>query len=214
MAWLPNMVYADRIRKQTQIQFGGYDHRIGAEDGSVWDEKNMSSRVYPVMEPRKPRYTVRQLTTPNGYYIHDGVHYWADGTELFKDGQKIGNVKNSKKIFASLGKYIVIWPDKLVYHTEEETLEKVESTWTGAAKIKNGTYLDVEAAANTIQATGVDFSDYFRAGDAVTISGATVHEKNNTSIIIREVDGDELRFYENSFVLGESGDSEAEYSVD
>ena len=78
MGWLPNMVYGDRIRKQTQIQFGGYDHRIGAEDGNVWDEKNMSSRVYPVMEPRKPRYTVRQLTTPNGYYIHDGVHYWAD----------------------------------------------------------------------------------------------------------------------------------------
>ena len=140
MAWLPNMVYADGIRKQTQIKFGGYDHRIGAEDGSVWDEKNMSSRVYPVMEPRKPRYTVRQLTTPNGYYIHDGVHYWADGTELFKDGKKIGNVKNSKKVFASLGKYIAIWPDKLVYHTEEETLEPVESTWTGAAKIQNGTF--------------------------------------------------------------------------
>ena len=41
MGWLPNMVYADRIRKQTQIKFGGYDHRIGAEDGSVWDEKNI-----------------------------------------------------------------------------------------------------------------------------------------------------------------------------
>lgn len=213
MAWLPNMVYADGIRKQTQIKFGGYDHRIGAEDGSVWDEKNMSSRVYPVMEPRKPRYTVRQLTTPNGYYIHDGVHYWADGTELFKDGKKIGNVKNSKKVFASLGKYIAIWPDKQVYHTEEETLEPVESTWTGAAKIQNGTYLDVESAANTIKAPGVDFADYFRAGDAVTISGATVHEKNNTTIIIREVDGDELRFYENSFVIGENGDSEAALTI-
>ena len=71
----------------------------------------------------------------------------------------------------------------------------------------------MESAANTIKATGVDFADYFRAGDAVTISGATVHEKNNTTIIIREVDGDELRFYENSFVIGESGDSEAALTI-
>ena len=213
MAWLPEMVYADRIRKKTQIKFGGYDHRVGAEDGSIWNEQNISSRVYPVLEPRKPRYTVRQLTTPNGYYIHDGVHYWADGTALYKDGEKIGDVENSEKVFASLGKYIVIWPDKLVYHTLEGTLEAVEKSWTGAAKIQDGTYLDVEAAANTIQASGVNFADYFRPGDAVTISGATVHEKNNTSIIIREVDGDELRFYENSFVIEEGGDSEAALTI-
>ena len=213
MGWLPEMVYADRIRKKTQIQFGGYDHRIGAEDGSVWNEQNMSSRVYPVMEPRKPRYMVRQLTEPNGYYIHDGVHYWADGTGLFRDGQKIGEVKNSRKVFASLGKYLAIWPDKIIYHTADGTLEPVEQSWSGAATIQDGTYLGVEAAANTIQASGVDFSEYFRAGDAVTISGATVHEKNNTSIIIREVEGNRLRFYENSFVIGENGDSEAALTI-
>ena len=52
MGWMPNMVYGDRIRQLTQIQFGCYDHRIGAADGRVWYAKNMSSPVSPLMDHR------------------------------------------------------------------------------------------------------------------------------------------------------------------
>lgn len=42
----------------------------------------------------------------------------------------------------------------------------------------------------------------------MTIAGAAAHEGNNQTIIIREIDGDYLRFYENSFTINEGGDAE------
>ena len=40
------------------------------------------------------------------------------------------------------------------------------------------------------------------------ISGATTHTENNKTAIIREIDGDNLRFYENTFTISDGGDSE------
>lgn len=42
----------------------------------------------------------------------------------------------------------------------------------------------------------------------MTISGAVTHESNNKTPIIREIDGDYLRFYENTFTIGSGGDAE------
>ena len=42
----------------------------------------------------------------------------------------------------------------------------------------------------------------------MTISGAKTHESNNQTIVIREIDGDNLRFYENSFTINKGGDTE------
>lgn len=55
---------------------------------------------------------------------------------------------------------------------------------------------------NTIKSlTEIDFADYFRAGDAVTITGAERVPANNKTAIIREVAGDTLYFYENIFQM-------------
>ncbi|CAN4034983.1 hypothetical protein PKCEKB_PKCEKB_19180, partial [Dysosmobacter welbionis] len=55
-------------------------------------------------------------------------------------------------------------------------------------------------------AEGVDWADYFKAGDAVTIAGCTKHPENNKTPVIREIDGDKLYFYEYIFTLdGEDG---------
>lgn len=86
-------------------------------------------------------------------------------------------------------------------------VEKIEkSTGSNSTKFMNGTYEGEDADANTIYCKGVDFSKYFRVGDAVTISGCTKHPENNKTPIIREIDGGYLRFYENTFVLdGDKG---------
>ena len=55
---------------------------------------------------------------------------------------------------------------------------------------------------NTIKSlTAVDFANYFKAGDAVTITGAERVPANNKTAIIREVAGDTLYFYENIFQM-------------
>lgn len=203
------MVYADRIQKSTFVQFGGLNHNLGAADGELWDMTNLSSDLYPLLSPRKQRYKIGTLTTPNGLYCHDGV-WWVDGTALYRDGvQVMAGLTNSRKRFVSLGAYIIILPDWKYYNVIDGTYGSIEeSTTLSSCKIKDGTYGGEAAAANTIYSASGSFTSKFRPGDAITISGATVHPVNNQTIIVREVTATELRFYENSFVIGSGGDTE------
>ena len=204
---LPSMAYSDGIRKYTQTTFAGYNHNLHAQDGELWDMKNLTSDYYPLLSPRRPRYLYTTLTTPNGFYAKDGL-YWVDGTGFYADGVLKGTVTNDRKIFAGMGAYIIILPDKAYYNHLTGEFGSLESSWSGSATIQNGTYAGEEAEANTIYSSGANWGSKFNVGDAVTISGATTHEGNNQTIIIREIDGDYLRFYENSFTISEGGDTE------
>ena len=101
----------------------------------------------------------------------------------------------------------MIFPDKAYYNTLTGEFGSLESAWSGSSlTFTNGKLYDEEADANCIQASGVRWEDYFKAGDAVTISGCTKHPENNKTPIIREIDGDKLYFYEFAFTLdGEDG---------
>lgn len=204
---LPEMVYSDGISKLQQIQFGGYNHNYYAQDGELWDMENMSGRHYPLLCPREPRYVLRTMEKPNGLYARGGL-FWVDGTELYKDGVKIGDVADSIKSFVSMGDYVIILPDKVYYHTASGEFGSMEASWEGVITIRDGSYAGVDAAANTVYAEGADWGSVFRVGDAVNIEGCQIHTENNKTLIIREVDGDELRFYENVFTITEGGEEE------
>ena len=202
---LPSMVNADGISKRKQVKFGGYDHTVAASNGDIWDMENLTGDFYPVLGTRSRRWSCRTLTKPNGLYAHDGL-YWADGTGFYADGVLKGTVTDSRKRFASLGAYIVILPDKKYYNRLTGDFGALESSWSGSAKIQDGTYGGEAAKGNTITAAGAGAK--FRAGDAVTITGAAAHPENNKTAVIREIDGDNLRFYENTFTAAEGGDTE------
>ena len=195
---LPSMAYGDGISKRKQVKFGGYNHTLAAENGDLWDMENLTSDFYPLLSPRARRWTCRTLTKPNGLYAHDGL-YWVDGTGFYADGELKGSVTDGHKKFTSLGAYIVILPDKKYYNRLTGDFGTLEAEWSGSAKIQDGTYAGEEAKANTIYAAGAGAK--FNEGDAVTISGCTVHTENNKTAIIREIDGDYLRFYENTFTI-------------
>ena len=209
---LPSMAYSDGIRKYKQTEFKGYNHQLSPQDGELWDMENMTSDYYPLLAPRRQRYIVAQLTTPNGFYAHDGL-FWVDGTGFYADGELKGTVTNDRKRFASLGAYIVILPDKKYYNRLTGEFGSIEAAWSGSGKIQNGTYVEEAAEANTIYAQGAAWSGRFSVGDAVEISGCTAHPENNKTIIIREIDGDYLRFYENSFVIADGGDEESNMAL-
>ena len=98
---LPSLPYADGIRKHIDVAFGGYDHNIGAGDGTIWDEENMTSDYYPVMGTRPLRYITRTLTTPNALYALNGL-WWVDGTKLYHDGTQVTTVISGAKQFAGM----------------------------------------------------------------------------------------------------------------
>lgn len=68
-------------------------------------------------------------------------------------------------------------------------------------EFRDGSIYGEPAAANTIYCNNVVWSDYFHVGDTITITGSTI-EENNQTLIVREVDGHEMRFYENTFTNG------------
>lgn len=207
MTGLPEMVKADGITGRKQVKFGGYNHTAGADNGDLWDMENLTSDYYPLLSPRDKRLTYTTLTKPNGFIAHDGL-YWVDGTGFYADGTLKGSVTDTKKTFTSLGAYIIILPDKKYYNRLTGDFGSLEASWSGSAKLQDGTYVGESAEANTIYASGASWSSKFKEGDGVTISGCTTHTSNNKTAIIREIDGDYMRFYENCFEIDSGGDSE------
>lgn len=208
-ARLPQMPQAGGMGQFQLSSFGGYDHRLAAQNGAIWDMENLTGDYAPVLASRPPRWTVRQVTKPNGLYCA-GKLFLVDGTALTVDGVSAGQVSDSPKQMQGMSGRVVIWPDKLVY-TREGTLESLEAQYRAAGlQFGDGTFAGQDAKANAITTTGAAFP--FRVGDAVTISGCTAQPANNLTLVIREIrdDGKQLRFYENSFTLPEKQTSVTE----
>lgn len=203
---LPSPPLGDRITKGRQARFDGLDHNLGAGDGAIWDMRNLTGDLFPLLATREKRRLVRTLSTPNGLTAWDGL-VWVDGDGLYYKGEHKGTVANSRKRFAALGAYLVILPDKKYLNTLTGEFGSLESRWSGSSlTFTNGKLFEEEAEANCIQAAGVSWESFFKAGDAVAISGCTKHTANNKTPVIREIDGDKLYFYENVFTLdGEEG---------
>lgn len=204
---LPRIINTGNTRTR-QTAFGGLNHTLAARNGEIFSMKNLTSNYYPLLAVRPKRFTVASLTAPHGLYSAGSLFY-VDGTTLYKDGVSIGTVSDSDKLFCALGERIVIFPDKKIYENGE--LKNLESSYSASGlTFKDGTYAGQEAKANTIYKSGASWANHFKVGDAVTISGCTIHEENNKTPIIREIDGDNLIFYEHTFELG--GDETTSYT--
>ena len=203
---LPAIAVSDGIKTVTQTEFKGLNRNLGAKDGEIWDMENLTSDYYPLIAPRPQRRLYKTLTAPGGLYCWEKLA-WVDGTSFYYDGAAKGTVTAGQKTFAALGAYIVILPDKAYYNTYTGEFGSMEASWSGGSlTFTNGLLFEEAAEANCIEAAGVDWSDYFKAGDAVTISGCTKHPENNKTPVIREIDGDKMYFYEYAFTLdGEEG---------
>lgn len=202
---LPSMKFADGISKSKQVKFGGLNHTTGAGDGELWDMRNMTSNHHPVLASRNRRMLYKTLAAPGGLFVREGL-CWVDGTSFYFNGEEKGMVTEGKKQFATIGAYILIFPDKCYFNTESGEYGSMEAKWSGdSLTFGNGLLYGEAAEANCISCAGVKWEDYFRSGDAVTISGCTVKPGNNLSVIIRAIDGDKLYFYEYSFTIGEDG---------
>ena len=201
---LPQMKYTDGVRKIKQIKFGGLNHTTGAKDGELFMMRNLSSHHAPVLATRAQRLKFGQIQEPGGLFSWEKL-CWVDGTAFYYDGTEKGQVTAGQKSFASIGSWIVILPDKCCYNVDTGEFRNVESKWIGnKLEFRDGTLHGIATKANTIvHPNGRNWAEWFNAGDTVTISGCTDIPVNNRSITIREIEGDLLHFYENSFSLGE-----------
>ncbi len=227
---LPTIPYADGTIPQVQAAFEGLDYRYNAGNGAIVEEVNCSSAFYPALASRPARRPTDAGTVshPNGLAVlgsepneagyAGGHHYIVAGNQIYRnglnpltlqDGPDAASWLTRRRTLVGMGRRLIVFPDKLVIDTTD---------WTGASPVKklaaaaggnglvfrDGSLFGEDAAANTIYAAGIEWSDYFSAGDAVTVAlpetqeGADFAAWNGT-FIVREIDGHELRFSENSF---------------
>ncbi len=202
--------FSDQIRGSVQTRFGGLHRSPAAGDGDLYDMRNLTGALYPLLSTRQKRRVIGSLTAPGGL-IDWGELAWVDGTGFYYGGQVKGTVTAGEKTLAAMGAYILIFPDKAYYNILTNEFGSLEARWTGSSLVfSDGTIYGVAAKANCITVPS-GMGGEFRPGDAVTIAGCVTHPENNGTFILREVhaDGgnDKLMFSEHAFTLaGEGGD--------
>lgn len=206
---LPNMKYLDGISKSTQVKFGGLNHSHGAGDGELWDMQNLTGDHYPVLATRARRHLYGHVGDPGGIFSWEGL-CWVDGTDFYYQGEKKGTVSEGKKAFASIGAYIVIFPDKCYYNVDTGKFGSLEA----CAEEKQVSFKSGERDGVTYKNSCIvgecNYEDYFSPGDTVTIEGCEVLPVNNKTVTIRAIDGYKLFFDENSFTIPDGVDEHIE----
>ena len=216
MGGLPSMLYSDGIKKHTDEAFYGYNHTEAPGSGEIYDMKNLTSDSYPLVSVRSPRRNRRTLTAARGLCSFDGLYWVAkddasdDWYSLFKESNgaavKVEGLQldGREKKMAVLGAYLVLFPDKKYYNRLTGVYGSLERTWQGNCAFSNSTLTDL---------SGSGFSNVFRAGDAVTLTGLSTHPENNKTVIIRAVSSAILVFYDNTFTVDASDPSSENVTI-
>lgn len=200
---LPQLSEPNINTRQSIINFLGLNYGEQTTDGELEDCMNLSTDDFPCISQRKKRLKSAEYTSPTTLFSKSGL-FVIDGTEVKHDGETVGTVTAGKKQMCAVGKYVLIFPDKKYFDTEEQVFGDMEAEYVSAAGQITfaGTSNNSDDAMkySTITTTGENFA--FRVGDAVTISGCTVNPENNKTIIVRAIEDKVLKFYENSFTSG------------
>lgn len=137
--------------------FGGFNATPAPSEAEFAGMRNLSSRAFPAVAPREKRRLLRALTKPNGLFAHDNLA-WVDGTTFYYDGTAYGAVADSRKRFVGMGAYILIWPDKLRFHTVNHTLSSLENHFVAGAA--------AEISFGMCRANGTLYTDYTQSATA------------------------------------------------
>lgn len=184
-----------------QESFGGLDRRLGAKDGAITAMENMTGDHWPVMSPRPARRKYAVISEPHGLGGADKL-FWVSGTQFYYNGTAKGTVTAGDKHFACLGSYVVIWPDKRYYNAKTDEFGALEASVcaSGAKLMSRSSPSGLSTERNCLHMPDCDLAGSFAPNEAVRLSGCG-DAANNKTLVIREIDGAYLYFYDESFAL-------------
>ena len=128
---MPQIPVVEKNTKMTTT-FSGYNHTEIINDGEMYNTKNLSAHLYPVLAPRRKRGITSWDTAGETQVPLTGIHgrdqlVHIRGTEVFYNLVKVQGISVStnsnmlpKKI-VSMGAYTCIWPDKVYFNTVDLT---------------------------------------------------------------------------------------------
>lgn len=105
--------------------FKGYNHNRVIGEDEFYDMENMTSDEYPLLAPRKPRRKIKDFAFPRGLHAHEKL-CWIERTGFYYDGKYVGEVDQGSHDMVSMGSYVIIWPDKKIYSSADNTIVNLE----------------------------------------------------------------------------------------
>lgn len=183
---LPYLTELQNPSKKYTVSFRGINYGEGYNDGDLAECKNLSTEKYPCISQRAKRVKVGQYEAPQTLHTKDGIIV-IDKTNVFYNETKVGEVTEGRKQTATIGDYVVIFPDKKYYNVADKAFGNMEETITASGLV---------FTHNTITTTVGKFN--FRDGDAVKITGCSTNENNKTPII-KSAGATTLTFKDNTF---------------
>ena len=216
---LPYLSEVQNPSKKYSVAFRGLNYGEGTQDGEFAETYNLSTDQYPCITQRAARQIVNKYNKPttihakgqllviderfdeNGEPTGLSDVYYGDNPE------PIGEVTSGKKQTATIGNYIVIFPDKKYYKVPTQDENGVMQEGKFGNMEESCELVGAKFTTSTISKTGANFP--FKKGDAVTISGCSKNENNKEAeLIIRGVTADEITFDDSAFTPVESDGSE------
>ena len=207
---LPYLSEVQSASKKYSVVFRGLNYGEGTQDGEFAETYNLSTDQYPCITQRAARIKAGEYTQPTT--LHSKGKLLVIDERLGENGEPtgfadvyygdspdpIGEVTSGKKQMATIGNYIVIFPDKKYYKvpTEDENGVVQEGVF-GSMEVEYK-MAGLKFTASTISKEGADFP--FAKGDSVVIAGCSKDENNkDAEIIIKGATADELTFDNDSF---------------
>ena len=223
---LPYLTEVQHPTKKYSVMFRGINYGEGTQDGEFSDTYNLSTDKYPCITQRPERIKVKDFSEPST--LHSKGNLLVIAEKLDEEGKPVvdengkgisnvyygdkvvGEIQSGKKQTATVGNYIIIFPDKKYYKvpTEddkegkfgnmEEEYKITGLTFTASTITSELVFKATQLGFkdNYISKTGANFP--FAVGDKVTISGSNKID-STTEFVVKEVTADKLIFEEASF---------------
>lgn len=198
---LPFLSETQSASKKYSVVFRGVNYGEATQDGEFANTFNLSTDKYPCLTQRAKRVNSGHFEAPTTIHAKSKLLV-IDGTKVMYGDKEVGTVTEGKKQTATVGNYIVIFPDKVYYKVPTEDTEGEFGSMTAEYKLNEGE--ELKFTASTITTTGADFN--FKEGDAVKIEGCK-ENGNNKEIIVRSVSEKVLTFADNSFTVATETES-------
>lgn len=152
---LPSIKYGSGDIRKTLSVFGGLNRRLGAGDGELIHCENLGANTYPALSPRAGRGLNETYTEPSDIFEWNGHKVIVDGFNLLLDGKAIANVSEGSKQFAVVNTKLVVWPDKIYYNFEDNSVYKMDvSVVADSAEASTYTSNTLTLGADEVYALG------------------------------------------------------------
>lgn len=118
MSKLPELPYAGKYGKATQVKFGGLRHHRNCTDGEFFDMENLTCEEYPILSAREVRGTIQSpaVSGATQIYADNGVLLAVNALGLSYNGlllvSEVADYQNTQ--FVRFGDRVVMMPDKKV----------------------------------------------------------------------------------------------------